>query len=476
MKESTIPFQWITLGYHWIKEEGSSRLEASFYSKDIIEARNLIKKLREKKVDVKLLQDSSLSKEIFWPGRFKRTYVSEKEGKPFLTASQIFMFLPKAYKYIINYPENILIEKDWILVTRSGSVGRVRLSNEILIEFIVSDDLVRIIPNECDLLGYIYAYLNTWIGQAFLIRTQYGATVKHIEPHHVSSIPIPIMQDSKEISEKMYKVHKLREEAQLLLKKAGQMLYEVLDLPLIDEENVEYFGEERGIVKTFITKTSELDLRLEASFNNPILTLIRNLLKNGDREGSFNLNKLSDLSCDIFTPPRFKRVYVEKPDDGIPLLHGGTIPWIKSLEMRYLWKNMDNIEKYIIKKNWILVTCSGTIGRTALVRDGWDNWTATNHITRIIPDGIHPGYLTIYLQSSYGQFQLESLSYGGVILEIGEAGGLFNDILIPLPSSYDIEEEIGNIVFEAYDKKDKANIIEIEIIKELENKLNELSS
>ena len=43
------------------------------------------------------------------------------------------------------------------------------------------------------------------------------------------------------------------------------------------------------------------------------------------------------------------------------------------------------------------------------------------------------------------------------------------------PKNKDIEDEIGNLVFEACDKKDKANQIEEEAIKLLERRLKEIA-
>jgi type I restriction enzyme S subunit len=138
---------------------------------------------------------------------------------------------------------------------------------------------------------------------------------------------------------------------------------------------------------------------------------------------------------------------------------------------------MKNLNAYIVRKNWILVTCSGTIGRLSIVRDYWDEWAATNHLLRIIPNEneIHPGYLIAFLLSIYGQVQFQRLIYGGVVDEIGEAGELFNDILILKPQNKDIENRIGNFTFEAYDKRDKANQIEDEAIKLLERRLKEIA-
>jgi type I restriction enzyme S subunit len=473
MRVDEIPFQWNTVRSSKTYEE-DKRLDASFYSYDIVKARILIEELKRVGIGVKRLGDDFLSAKIFWPGRFKRKYVSRKEGKPFLMPSEVFMFLPRARKFITDFPKEVLIEKEWILITRSGTIGRCIISNELLSKFVVSDDLIRIIPSDKNLVGYVYAYLNTWVGQTFLKKTKYGVTVKHIESQHVESIPIPIIpQIEKEVNEKILKAHKLLEEAQELLLKAVGTIYADLGLPQIDEGEIEYFGGKRGkSAKVFITKFSELSLRLDASFHKPILSLLRKILREKENDGKYKLQELGSIS-EIFTPPRFKRFYVKDHSKGIPLLQGAHIPMIKPLDIKYLWKDMKNINAYVLNKNWILVTCSGTLGRVGLVRDYWAGRAATNHITRIISKDINPGYLTAYLQSAYGQYQLESLSYGGVVEEIGEAGELIKNILIPVPTNNELEEKIGNLVMQAYDKKDQANRIEEEAIRLLEDNLKQ---
>ncbi len=463
--------QIVDVPVHWVNE-GEKRLDAGFYAQDVIAAKILIDKIEH---NLKIQPISKLSSQIFWPGRFKRHYVSKKKGEPFLMPSEAFMFLPKPTKYVINYPEDVVIKRGWLLITRSGTIGRTLIATNYLENFVLSDDLIRIIPKKDASYGYLYCYLNTWIGQAFLTKDQYGATVKHIEPHHVANIPIPrIPKLEEEINQKILQAHKLREEAQELLLKAEEMLYSELGLPKIDENDIEYFGGKVGrLVKAFEVKASKLDYRLDASYHVPIAHLIvSNLIASTSGE----IKKLKDVA-DSFVPPRFKRPYIKDPNDGIPLLQGTHIPQIKPLGIKYIWKRMENIQAYIVKKNWILVTCSGTIGRLALVSDYWNGWAATNHLLRIMPkeEKINPGYLTGFLHSVYGQVQFQRLIYGGVVDEIGEAGELFNNILILKPKDKSIEDKIGSLVIEAYNKKDKANQIEEEAIKQLEETLTEIA-
>jgi len=451
--------------------DDEKRLDASFYAKDVIAAKLLVEELNEKHTEIITVR--GFSNDIFWPGRFKRRYTSKARGKPFLMPSEVIMFFPKAKKFVLNPPQDVQVKDKWLLITRSGSIGRCVIVTKLLADSVLTDDLIRVVPIDKNRVGYLYAYLNSWIGQAFLCKDRYGATVKHIEPHHVATIPIPIIPETNETNRNILKAHKLREEAQLLLMTAEKLLYSKLGLPEIDESDVEYFGnKEDKDVKVFDIKAQDLELRLDASYHTPLSHLAVNHLM---KAKSGKIEKLGDVA-DSFVPPRFKRAYVKDPDDGIPLLQGSHIPQGKPHDLRYIWKKMKNLQSYIVKKNWILVTCSGTIGRLSMVRDYWNDWAATNHLLRIVPNQnkMHAGYLVAFLLSVYGQVQFQRLIYGGVVDEIGEAGNLFNEILVLRPNDKAVEKEIGNLVFQSLDKRDRANQIDDQEIMLLEKRLTEI--
>ena len=464
--------QIVDVPVHWVNE-GEKRLDAGFYAQDVITARILIEKVSQ------IQSVSDFSSQIFWPGRFKRHYVSKKDGEPFLMPSEVFMFLPKPTKYVINYPSEVKIKRGWILITRSGTIGRVLITTKYLENFVLSDDLIRIAPKENN-LGFLYTYLNTWVGQAFLTKDQYGATVKHIEPHHVANIPIPRIPDlEEEINQKILEAHKLREEAQELLLKAEEMIYSELGLPKIDEEDVEYFGGEIGrLVKAFEVKASELEYRFDASYHLPILRLIKKKLKEQENKGKFQLKKLGDGIAQVFDLPTYKRIYV-KPEEGYPILSGVHLRQIKLYDLKYIsgrsfyQRGKSIIEKYKIKKGWILTTERGTTGVSALVTEYWDGWLASHNILRVVPLNIDSGYLLAYLNTEYAQYQLKSKELGAVV-EVLDPRDMEN-ILIPIPTDKSVENKIGSLVIEAYNKKDRANQIEEETIKELEQTLMKIA-
>ncbi len=479
--ENKIPF--ILLSSKVVFHDPEIRLNASSYPIEWVKATKILDKVKEKFVVEKI---STFAEKIFVGARVKRLFVNEKEGIPYLMPDDVFTFPLKVRKWVRKETQDI--ENWWvkpfdILITQSGAAGRCLIVNKYFKGKLVSPNMIRVVPNNKgkEIVGFIYTYLNTTFGQSFLLKQQYGITVKHVEPQHVAEIPIPLLPESdiKEINEKILNAQKLIEEAQGLLIDAEKLFYEELNLPILNEEDINYMGNKgQRPARAFTLKSQQTflkDFRLNAFSYMPICLYAESFLRKGEHEGRFELKKLKDISKEIFTPPRFKRLYVKNRSEGVPLLQGSHIPMVKYFDLKYVSKKMENLNEYIIKENWILVTCSGTVGRVFLTTKFCDRWAATNHMTRIIPlNEINVGYLTCFLQSVYGSSQLQTLMYGGVVEEIGEAGELIGEILVPIPS-LSIQEKIGKLVVEAYEKKDQANLIEDEAVKLLEKKLEEMA-
>ena len=178
----------------------------------------------------------------------------------------------------------------------------------------------------------------------------------------------------------------------------------------------------------FLANSNEI--RLDAGRYSPqLFDAIRTL-----RESGRPLERLVDITKAVFIPPRFKRVYVEK-EFGVPFLQGSHVVHFQPADLKYLSLSSRNLERWIVNAGWILVTCSGTIGRTMVCPPEWDGWAASQHILRIVPDNkkCPAGFLCAFLSSSIGQAQLTANSYGAVVDELTEeqAGG----ILVPMPKT-----------------------------------------
>lgn len=82
-----------------------------------------------------------------------------------------------------------------IVISRSGTIGRVSYITQRLNNAIVSDDLIRVrIKNE-DLRHYVYSFLQSKAAYDQMIRNEYGAVQQHLEPNHIRDILIPLPDD-----------------------------------------------------------------------------------------------------------------------------------------------------------------------------------------------------------------------------------------------------------------------------------------
>ena len=82
-----------------------------------------------------------------------------------------------------------------ILVTRSGTIGRVIYVTQQLAGRLISDDLIHIwIENET-VRYYVFLMLKHTLGQHQFLRNEYGSVQTHLEPSHVRDVIIPIPEN-----------------------------------------------------------------------------------------------------------------------------------------------------------------------------------------------------------------------------------------------------------------------------------------
>jgi len=329
-----------------------------------------------------------------------------------------------------------------------------------------SDNIIRVCTFKDQPFGFIYAFLKSKFGRAQFRKDTYGAVVDAISAKHVSSISVPLLNlsDIQKIHKDITHVFSLRDQANNLIDKSQELFYKLLDLPKISEENVQYLGEEK--VKAWEMNEFGFENRFDGSYYNPLVDLAIEKLK----KSKYPISTLSDreLIEKIFMPGRFKRIYVKK-GFGIPFLSGKNIIQSTQDDIKFLAKTKD-AESYIIKIGWVLITRSGTIGRTSLVTQQWDNFAATEHIIRIIPKDIDSGYLITFLNSNYGQIQIKRFIYGSIVDEISETQ--IKQIVVPVPEK-DIQKQIGEKAQKAFELRAKANEIEDKAIEFLEEKIKE---
>ncbi|MCB9750404.1 MAG: N-6 DNA methylase [Myxococcales bacterium] len=95
----------------------------------------------------------------------------------------------------------IRVRRGDILISRSGSVGRVSIVTRKHDGALVSDDMIRVRAPDPFTRAYLYAYLQSAFAQDQLSRNEYGAIQQHIEPQHVRDLLVPIPHDRERVAD-----------------------------------------------------------------------------------------------------------------------------------------------------------------------------------------------------------------------------------------------------------------------------------
>lgn len=169
------------------------RLDATYYNP---RAAHVLRTLDTYMMDVQPLGE--LTDKVFMPPRFKRTYVTADRGVPLLQGSHVVQFRPADLKYLslaaTKNVEDLLIRHGWLLVTRSGTVGRVALVPTEWDGWAASEHIFRIVPKvdgRCP-AGYLATFLDSPLGQAQLSAQVYGAVVDELTEDHIRNIRVPV--------------------------------------------------------------------------------------------------------------------------------------------------------------------------------------------------------------------------------------------------------------------------------------------
>lgn len=205
-----------------ILSDPSRRIDAWYWDPN---KNNLAKQIEESVggeiQEIVRLGDLVVEHGIFYPGRHKRNYVdSGKDSVPFYSGTQILQIRPFDLQY---QPRDYapaakhFVEKDWILITRSGSTGRVVMVTDSMAHSMVTEHVIRVICDEKIVDPYyVYAYLSTnKIGKVLLEKGIYASVVDHITPDFVATIPIPRLSPEREkaIADKVRESERKRDEA-----------------------------------------------------------------------------------------------------------------------------------------------------------------------------------------------------------------------------------------------------------------------
>lgn len=456
------PVKWCSVTLSDVISRGK-RLEASVFD---IEAKQAWQILSNGKYEcVTLYGEDGIVKDAYYLGRFKRVYMDGFDGEAFYLPSQMNDIYPKPEKWISKITkcdfEDLRLKRNTLLLTRSGTIGNVSLVSRTLQGKIFSDDVIRITFKNTYDLGYVYTFLKSEIGNKILTTNGYGSVITHLEPEHLREIRVPDAPVSikERIHQFIIRSYDLRDESNDLLEHANELMLRELSLPPIKN-----WMHNHSAVNAFSVKLSRLDGRADASYHLPLAgAIIEHLRKNAEEVTTIGDARISK---DVVLPGRFKRVYVDKGYGRVFI--GGKQLWeLDPTNKKYLSivHHGDRIAKQLeLHENMTLITCSGTIGKVSLVGKQWENWTANQHIIRVIPANEEiAGYLNVFLSSDYGYQLITRFTYGSVVDEIDD--NHVRQIAIPLLKDHAVQKRINDLALEANKKRYEAYCLEQEALR-----------
>lgn len=228
-------------------------------------------------------------------------------------------------------------------------------------------------------------------------------------------------------------------------------------------------------VKTWLTSVSSIfensEFRLDSTHYDPTVSEAKLKLESS----GYRTVPLSNLA-DVYLRGQFTRIWADDEKHGLKYLNASEMLSLTALGIpsggyRYLsYATETNLDALLVREGWLLMSCSGTIGRVFYVPKRLDGWAATHDLIRIVPknEGM-TGFLMSWLNSDIAQSQILSHTHGGQIDHVTDVQ--VGKVLVPiLPQS--ITADINERTLKAIYKRDNAIESLLEVWKETNNVLN----
>jgi type I restriction enzyme M protein len=110
-----------------------------------------------------------------------------------------YLDLAKAKKVQLRMIDKLYLQRGMILITDSGTVGRVIYATAYHAGAVGTNNLIRVVIQDEALRGYVYQFLSSRLGQDQLRANIYGGIVDHLEPDDVKNVFVPIPKDKQVI-------------------------------------------------------------------------------------------------------------------------------------------------------------------------------------------------------------------------------------------------------------------------------------
>lgn len=452
----------------WL-DEGGRRLDCNPYMSGALEARDTLKQLKMRKDALSTLTKGHAGG-IYNGPMFKRNYVdSDEHGIPFVSSGSMLLAdlttLPRlrrldAESGRLSY---LRLRPGMMMISCSGTIGRMTYVRPDMDGVWSSQDVLKVVPNpELIPPGYLYAFLSSRYGMPLVVSGTYGAIIQHIEPVHISDLPVPRFGPAFE-----------QDVAQAIDAAAAQRVaassYRRAALELL-QAKIEW--NDRFSLGSVAPMASSLLGRMDAFHYSPRVEAGRASL------AIHSGVRLGDQVERVFEPNRGSRLKVMDPAFGVPFLSSSSVfeltPRAEYLVSRSLTPKLEGL---LLSDCDVLIPRSGQlggiIGRAVLPLPMNLGQAGSEHLVRVrCHSSSDAAYLWAVLASEPGYWALVGTAFGSSIPSLDSS--LISELVVPwLPEAE--RNEISTLARKAVTAQNKGNELEAAAVALLEEKIRKES-
>lgn len=146
------------------------------------------------------LKITDITTSVFAPPLFKHIYLSQDNGYPFMTGSELTKFNMRYYRWLsprgVKNIKDYVVKKGTLLLYKSGTtdggiLGNVFIADKKLDGCCLSDHVIRIVFNDDKMAYWAFAFLRSNGAIKMLQRLATGTMIPFITPERVSNMLIP---------------------------------------------------------------------------------------------------------------------------------------------------------------------------------------------------------------------------------------------------------------------------------------------
>jgi type I restriction enzyme S subunit len=193
------------------------RFEGSFHSPSAEIAEEC---LRVSNLDIVPLGDERVAREVRAITKFRKRVYVDHGGIPLLSSKQIFQIDPIDVKRLARGAhtkdlEEIDLHEGMLLVTCSGTIGRVQIIPRYMEGWTANQHANRVLAADGCNPGYLYAWLSSDYGRQLITRQSYGSVILEMDRWMLASVPVPFVSryERDAIGDLVLRANDLRDQA-----------------------------------------------------------------------------------------------------------------------------------------------------------------------------------------------------------------------------------------------------------------------